>query len=103
MPTLIAVNCETGEVTTREAPATPEYYLFATPSAIAADGQEVAVVSYVTTDEDTPAQVTFNINGVAATEALVDGTAAIEVTAVAPGPIVINCEGLEATIQAEEV
>jgi hypothetical protein len=70
-------------------------------STIPADGTTAAVVTY-----NAPAatgSVTFDVNGATATEQLVDGTAAIEVTATAAGPITVACEGLTATIQAEEV
>lgn len=78
-------------------------HLSVSRATIPADGASAAVVTYTNTRNDAPAEITFDVNGAAVTEALLDGTASIEVTAAAPGPIVISCEGLEVTVQAEEV
>lgn len=68
---------------------------------IPADGTTPAAVTYAS--GRAPASVTFDVNGAQVTEDVTQGTASIEVTADAPGPVVVTCEGQTATIQAEEV
>lgn len=67
---------------------------------VPADGSAAAVVTYRNTHDDAPASVTFDVNSATADEQVIDGTAAIEVVAIEPGPIVVKCEGLEVTIEA---
>jgi hypothetical protein len=67
---------------------------------IPADGQTPAVVAYV--DGHAPAEVTFAVNGTTATEPVQNDRAAIEVVATAPGPVLVECQGMTVTIEATE-
>jgi hypothetical protein len=68
---------------------------------IPADGQTPAVVTY--TDGHAPAEVTFTVNGTTTTELVQNHRAAIEVVATAPGPVLVECQGRQLTITAQEV
>lgn len=72
---------------------------------ITADGADAAVVTYqYGRDATFPAEdpVTFDVNGHQVQEQLVDGRAAIEVVASAPGPVTVTCAGLTVRIDAQE-
>lgn len=84
------------------APSSPPA-LVSDRDAIPADGATVAVVTYSNTRDDAPAEVTFTVNGTASTVTLDAGTAELDVVAVAPGQITVECDGLTVTITAEEV
>lgn len=81
----------------------PVHSLTIAPDTVAPDGADVAVATYTDTRDQALAEVAFDVNGATATEGLVDGRASIEITAAAPGPIVVRAGGLTATIQAQEV
>lgn len=68
---------------------------------IPADGATPAVVTYMS--GRAPAEVTFDVNGASTVEPVAGGTAQIEVTAAAPGPVTVSCQGLSVTITATEV
>ena len=68
---------------------------------LAANGSNHATVTYTDNHSSPLAFVTFNVNGATATEATASGVAAITVTASAAAPIVVSCEGLTITLEAE--
>lgn len=78
----------------------PHPDLSADRDAIPADDTTPALVTY--RSGRAPATVTFDVNGATVTEDTRDGAAAIEVTADAPGPITVTCQGLAVHIDAHQ-
>jgi hypothetical protein len=68
---------------------------------LAANGSNHATVTYTDNHSSPLAFVTFNVNGATATEATASGVAEITVTASAAGPVVVTCENLSITLEAE--
>lgn len=70
------------------------------------DGKTTATATYRDTHDDAPATVTFDVNGTAAIEPLVDGEATIEVASTTPGDtITVTADALPGhavTITVEE-
>lgn len=78
----------------------PPPSLTADPSTIPADGATTSTVTYTNHGTSAPATVTFDVNGATTDVPLTSGVAAIDVTAATPGPVVVTCAGLTATITA---
>lgn len=68
----------------------PVETLLADPPRIPADGSVVSNVTYRNTQAGAPTEVTFDVNGLKATEPLVSGAATIEVVGSTVGEIVVH-------------
>lgn len=77
-------------------------HLTASNFEIIADGADFTTVAYIDANLGAPDEATFDVNGATTTVALADGVAEVEVTAAAPGPVVVAVGDLSVTITAEE-
>lgn len=68
----------------------PVETLTADPQRIPADGSVTSAVTYTNTQPDAPTEVTFDVNGLTATEPLVAGVASIELVGGTVGEIVVH-------------